>query len=111
LYRIQLKKRQAKILSSLLLLLTFVVGQVIIFAHTHKFDHQTAKHYAAQKDKSKVSEDNCPICVQHGNVQLLLQQHQFSFWSLSSSYTPVAFSAIYQSIELLLSGNRGPPAL
>jgi hypothetical protein len=110
LFKIDLNKRAAKI-SSLLLLLTFIVGQVIIFAHTHSFDRQTVKHYAAQKDKSKVSEDNCPICVQHGNVQLLLQQQLFNFWALSSSYTPVAFTAIYQSIQLLLSGNRGPPAL
>lgn len=106
-----LKKRQAKILSSFLLLLIFITGQVIVFAHTHRFDHQAEKHYASKKDTSKVSEDNCPICVQHGNIQLLLQQHQFNFWSLSSSYTPVAFSTIYQSIELLLSGNRGPPVL
>jgi len=103
------KKRSVNILSSLLLLLTFITGQVIIIAHTHKSDRQAAKHYASQKDKYKVSEDNCPICVQHGNAQMLLQQHQFNFWSLSSSYTQVAFSAIYQSIELLLSGNRGPP--
>jgi hypothetical protein len=107
---IALKNRTAKILTSLLLLLTFVTGQLIVFAHTHKTDTQHAKHYA-QKDKSKISEDNCPICTQHGHIQLFLQHCQFHFWSVSSSYTPVAFTAIYQSIKLLLSGNRGPPAL
>ncbi|WP_311953119.1 hypothetical protein [Mucilaginibacter terrae] len=103
-------KRTAKILTSFLLLLTFVTGQVILFAHTHKTETQSVKHYA-QKDKSKIADDNCPICVQHGNVQLFLQHHHFHFFALSSSYEPVAFATIYQSIELLLSGNRGPPAV
>jgi hypothetical protein len=107
---IALKNCSAKILTSLLFLLTFVTGQVIVFAHTHRIGSEHSKHYA-QKDKSKVSEESCPICVQHGHVQLFLQQSQFHFWSVSSSYTPVAYVAAYQTVKLLLSGNRGPPAL
>ncbi|WP_342647614.1 hypothetical protein [Mucilaginibacter sp. CSA2-8R] len=104
-----MNKRIAKILTSLLLLLTFVAGQVIVFAHTHQTDAQSAKHYS-QKHPSKTTEDKCPICVQHGHVQLFLQQHHFYFWSVSSSYAPMACAVIYQSIKVLLAGNRGPPA-
>jgi hypothetical protein len=107
---IALKNCTAKILTSLLLLLTFVTGQLIVFAHSHNADILHAKHYA-QKSRSNVADDKCPICTQHGNVQLFLQHGQFQFWSISSSYTSVAFTAIYQSVQLLLSGNKGPPAL
>ncbi|WP_345955383.1 hypothetical protein [Mucilaginibacter sp. PAMB04168] len=105
-----MKNRSAKILTSLLFLLTFVIGQVIVFAHTHKADTQHTKHYSSQQ-KSKIVEDNCPICVQHGHLQLFLQQYDFHFWSFSSAYKPVTHAVIYQSIKLLLSGNRGPPAV
>jgi hypothetical protein len=94
-----------------MLLITFVSGQLILFAHTHKFDAPAAKHYS-QKDKSKLSDENCPVCAQHGNAQLLLPQNNaFHFWSLTSSYRPIAPAVLYQSIELLLSGNRGPPTV
>jgi hypothetical protein len=104
-----LKTPAAKILVSLMLLFTFLTGQVIVFAHTHKADTHNARHYTAI-DKSKNVED-CPICVQYGNVHLLPEQSTFFFWAFSSLFTPVAYTAIYQSIPLLLSGNRGPPAL
>jgi hypothetical protein len=99
-----LKTPAAKILVSMILLFTFLTGQVIVFAHTHKAGHYTTK------DKSKNVED-CPICVHHGNVHILPEQSTFNFWALSNLFTPVAYTAIYQSIPLILSGNRGPPAL
>jgi hypothetical protein len=104
-----LKTPVAKILVSLILLFTFLTGQVIVFAHTHKADTHKARHYTT-KDKSKNVED-CPICVHHGNVHILPEQSTFNFWALSNLFTPVAYTAIYQSIQLLISGNRGPPAL
>jgi hypothetical protein len=104
-----LNKRTAKILTSILLLLTFVAGQVMVFAHTHQTDTQSGKHYS-NKHKSTTAEDKCPICVQHGHVQLFLQHYDFHFWSISSWYAPMACAVIYQSIKVLLAGNRGPPA-
>ncbi|UEG52325.1 hypothetical protein LLH06_15310 [Mucilaginibacter daejeonensis] len=106
-----MNKKSAKLWVSMMLLFTFVAGQLILFAHTHKFDTRTAKHFA-QKDRSRLSDDDCPVCAQHGNFQLLLPQNDvFQFWTLTSSYRPVAHAVQYQSIQLLLSGNRGPPTV
>ncbi|WP_295773189.1 hypothetical protein [uncultured Mucilaginibacter sp.] len=103
-------KRAAKISTSILLLFFFITGQVIVFAHTHKVTPQLHKHYA-QKDKSKISEDSCPICVQHGNLQLFLQHHQFYFFALTSFCETGEYVPVYNSIEILLAGNRGPPVV
>jgi hypothetical protein len=107
---IALKNRAAKILSSLLLLLTFVAGQVIVIVHTHKRTNEHTRNFT-EKNKSGVTEDNCPVCIQHGHIQLFLYQSNFQFWSAESSYTPAFYKAIHHSIKLLLSSNRGPPAL
>jgi hypothetical protein len=101
------KKRSAKILASLMLLMTFVIGQVIVYGHNHKAE-QSISGYA--KKGSKTTENKCPVCVQHGHVQLFLQTHHFFFFKEAGSYHEVTYVATYQSIKLLLSGNRGPPA-
>jgi len=108
---IALRNQAAKILASMMLLLTFIIGQVIVFEHSHNAYHHSAKHFSSQTNKSTITEVNCPICAQHGKVQLILQQVSFHFWAVINPYTPIAYTVIYQSIKLLLSGNRGPPAL
>jgi hypothetical protein len=106
-----LKNSSAKILASLMMLLTFVIGQVIVFAHSHQNNAPHTKHYA-QNAKAKTVDDNCLICAQHGQAQLFWQQpQQIFFWSVSTFYEYVNPAAIYHSVKLLLSGNRGPPAL
>jgi hypothetical protein len=105
-----LKKRINKILASFILLLTFVIGQVIVFAHNHNAEAASI-NYAVKKHKASAIDAKCQICSQSGHVQLLLQTHQLFFYTTSQSHQFVVYTAVYQSIKLLLSGNRGPPAI
>ncbi|MBS7565261.1 hypothetical protein KHS38_12680 [Mucilaginibacter sp. Bleaf8] len=104
-----MKKRSKNILSSIWLLLIFVTGQVIVFAHNHQSETSYI-HYTINKHKSNAVDTKCQICAQSSHVQMMLQTQQLFFFTASITHQYVTYTEIYQSIELLLSGNRGPPA-
>jgi hypothetical protein len=105
------KKRSAPILASLMLLFTFVIGQVIVFAHSHRGDASHTQQYA-QNAKDKTVDDNCLICAQHGNATLFWQQpQQIFFWAVTSTHEHAGLAVTYRSVQLLLAANRGPPVL
>lgn len=104
------KRRYTKIWTSIWLLLVFITGQVIVFAHNHQAELPSS-HYSVNKHKASTVDNKCQICLQSSNVQMLLQTQQLFFFTNSITHQYVSFTAIYQSIELLLSGNRGPPVL
>ncbi|QJD94833.1 hypothetical protein HH214_02535 [Mucilaginibacter robiniae] len=104
-----MKKRTAKIAASWMLLLTFLVGQAIVFGHTHvlkKADYTTS----TKKNRAgATTDDQCQICHQSSHAPLFLQTFHFHFWTISSSYAYLTYTPVYEGVKLLLSGNRGPP--
>jgi len=94
-------------LAALTLLMTFLIGQFIVYTHSHEspvlsiVDCSPKKHHA---DHPK-----CSICDQSSHPQLLFR---FSQSEISLPEREIAFGFFVpsdQMISALLSGNRGPP--
>lgn len=103
----KLKRKTYRVLASLLLLLVFVTGQAIVYGHTH---HINADHMHLSGKKVN-TDSRCQICDQNAHVHLYLDLPPEFFFQLSYTNTTFFFVAAYQSIKLLLSGNRGPPVV
>jgi len=94
-------------LAALTLLMTFLIGQFIVYTHSHEsaalsiVDCSPKKHHA---DHPK-----CSICDQNSHPQLLFH---FSQSEILLPEQEIAFGFVVpsdQMISALLSGNRGPP--
>jgi hypothetical protein len=94
-------------LAAFTLLMAFLIGQFIVYTHSHEpialstVDCSAKKHHA---DHPK-----CSICDQNAHPQLLFQ---FSQNEILLPELEIAFGFFVpndQMINALLSGNRGPP--
>lgn len=89
-----------------MLLMTFVLGQLIVIAHSHK---QNFTSHQSQSKKGD-TDDKCKTCAQNSQAQLFYQQQQDLF-----TLTVVVVKCYqspqnnYNSIKLQRSCNKGPP--
>ncbi|WP_312188868.1 hypothetical protein [Sphingobacterium sp.] len=95
-------------LAALTLLMTFLIGQFIVYTHAHPtsvihvVDSSTKKHHA---DHPK-----CSICDQSTHPQMLFHFKQSAFILPEIQIEFGLFVPGDQMVRSLLSGNRGPPA-
>ncbi|QQL49205.1 hypothetical protein [Mucilaginibacter ginkgonis] len=102
------KKQFAKILTAVLLLMTFATGQLIVISHTHTKADYTNNH----QTKKDNTDDKCRICDHNSHVQLFLQQHRTLFTvalTRENSYREYTYAC--HSVQINHSCNRGPPAI
>jgi hypothetical protein len=101
-----IKKQLAKILVASMLLMTFILGQLIVIAHSHK---QTYASHQSQSKKSDTDE-KCKTCAQNSHAQLFYQQQQDLFTlavvNVKCYQSP---QNKYHSIKLHRCCNKGPP--
>ena len=101
-----IKQQSAKILVASVLLMTFILGQLIVIAHSHK---QTYASHQSQSKKGD-TDDKCKTCAQNSHAQLFYQQQQDLFTlavvNVKSYQSP---QDIYQNITRQQFGNKGPP--
>jgi hypothetical protein len=94
-------------LAAFTLLMTFLIGQFIVYTHSHKpaalsiVDCSPKKHHA---DHPK-----CSICDQNSHPQLLFHFSQSEFSLPEREIEFGLFVPGDQMVRALLSGNRGPP--
>ncbi|NCD70810.1 hypothetical protein [Mucilaginibacter agri] len=103
-----IKQRATKTLVASMLLMTFLLGQLIVIAHSHKQGYDT---HQGQTKKDNTDE-KCKTCAQNNHAQLFYQQQQDLFYV---AVTPIKSYLYYQdsyySVKLLQSCNRGPPVI
>ncbi|WP_158655823.1 hypothetical protein [Sphingobacterium sp. HMA12] len=94
-------------LAAFTLLMTFLIGQFIVYTHPHKpaalsiVDCNSKKHHA---DHPK-----CSICDQNSHPQILFSFNQSEFLLPEREIVFGLFVPGDQMVRALLSGNRGPP--
>ncbi|OKS84877.1 hypothetical protein [Mucilaginibacter polytrichastri] len=101
-----IKQRSAKILAASLLLMTFLLGQLIVIAHSHK------QAYASHQNQSKKdnSDDKCKTCAQNSHAQLFFQQQQDLFSLAVTNVNCYQYlQDSYYGVNTHQSCNRGPP--
>ncbi|WDF56424.1 hypothetical protein [Mucilaginibacter sp. KACC 22063] len=101
-----IQKQSARILSALLLLLTFATGQLIVIAHNHP------KETYSNHQNKKVNDEQCKICAQNGHLQLFFHQQNTLFTlAVTAINCYFEYRQSYNGIETQHASNRGPPVV
>jgi len=105
-----LKRRKYHIIFSRILLICFVAGQYMVYAHQHNIVKNTVKSSCFPKNipQQTVSE-KCYLCdVMHHNAMVTNTQVYLNPVAVAGHvFKNVAYS--FTSIQLILSGGRAPP--
>jgi len=94
-------------LAAFTLLLTFLIGQFIVYTHSHEHAHLSVVDTCTKKQHA--DHPKCSICDQNAHTQLLFHFDQTEFLLPERTLTFGLFLIVDQKAEVLLSGNRGPP--
>lgn len=108
-----MKKSTYHIICAWALLLCFITGQYMVYAHQHfinKGTYSATKRAVKNSSRTTVSE-KCPICdsMHHVNMELTKQACFDTF--TGTIFTFKTFQYDFTSIALILSSGRGPPVV
>jgi hypothetical protein len=103
-----LKKNRSHILGALLLLVFFVGGQVILFAHQHKLNKfEFGRH--SHPFQHTVTE-KCSLCdAMHFNTMVANEHTAVTHLLVATHYDYKAVTRTFISFSLILSTGRAPP--
>lgn len=105
-----MKNRIYHILFSRILLICFIAGQVMVYAHQHNTAIGIVKTFGIAKDQQGPSfKEKCALCdvMHHHNMLTTLQVYFNPISTGKHVYQSVQYS--FTSIGLILSGGRAPP--
>jgi hypothetical protein len=106
-----LKKSKYHILFSWILLVCFVAGQCMVYAHQHPFTGSAKKTANISRSAPRqVVKEKCYLCdVMHHNTMLASYQVYLNPVAVAGhAYKSVEYH--FASIRLILSGDRAPPS-
>jgi hypothetical protein len=106
-----LKSYKFHIICSRILLFCFVAGQVMLYAHQHSIDRVSAAPHSISKSvPQQTVQEKCSLCdVMHHNAMVAADSVYFNpVKVISHVFEQVRYS--FESIQLILSGGRAPPA-
>jgi hypothetical protein len=106
-----LKNNKYHIISSWILLICFVAGQYMIYAHQHNVSKSTVKICNIPKNLTQQTvKEKCGLCdVMHHNSMVITNQVYLNPVTIAVHvFTQVQYS--FTSISLILSGGRAPPS-
>lgn len=108
-----LNKRKAHILLSRLLLLFFVAGQIVVYAHQHHAKYNTIIVDAYGKTDQHASfQEKCNVCDQMHNAPLsLVQTPLYRIVLISVVYLYYSPQHHYQANALVHADGLSPPDL
>nr|MCS3814122.1 hypothetical protein [Mucilaginibacter sp. X4EP1] len=106
-----MKTAKYHIIYSKILLICFIAGQYMVFAHQHNINNIHPKTYSYTKGLSQTTvSDKCYLCdVMHHNTMVINSNTYFSSVAVSLHvFKNTGYS--FKSIQLILSGGRAPPS-
>jgi hypothetical protein len=106
-----LKTNKYHIIFSKILLICFIAGQYMVFAHQHNIVNIPAKNYSYSKSiPQQTVTDKCSLCdVMHHNAMVINSQVYFNPVAVSFHvFKNVEYG--FTSIQLILSSGRAPPS-
>jgi PP-loop superfamily ATP-utilizing enzyme len=108
--KVGLKTSKYHIICSRILLICFIAGQYMVFAHQHNISQGITKVYGISKNiQQQTVKEKCYLCdVMHHNSMVTASNVYFNAVTVAGH---VFKSAEYgfTSIQLILSGGRAPP--
>jgi hypothetical protein len=105
-----LKKSKYHITRSWILLVCFVAGQYMVYAHQHNISKSAAISHNRSKDMSRQTVmEKCQLCdVMHHNAMVATTPVYFNPVVVAGHFFKV-YNYTFTSIQLILSGGRAPP--
>jgi hypothetical protein len=105
-----LKTGKYHIIYSWILLICFVAGQYMVYAHQHNITKGIVKiHIVAKNVPQQTVTEKCGLCdVMHHNAMVKAGQVYFNP-ATAANHSFKSFEYNFTSIQLILSGGRGPP--
>lgn len=105
-----MKVNKYHIIRSWVLLICFITGQYMVYAHQHKLIQGAKQTYTVNKQQPKQTlTEKCQLCdAMHHNSMVINNQANFTPVAVASY---VYKSPVYNftSLALILSGGRAPP--
>jgi hypothetical protein len=107
-----LKNRKFHIICARILLICFIAGQYMVYAHQHLVYKESYKSYGSSKQQPRETvTEKCSICdAMHNNSMV---SNTYVYFSVLTSVGQIykSFDYDFKSISLILSGGRAPPCL
>jgi hypothetical protein len=105
-----LKTSKYHIIHSWILLICFVAGQYMVYAHQHNLTIGASKTYSISKNLSQQTvKEKCYLCdAMHHNFMVMAAHIYFNPVTIAGHvFKSVPYS--FKSIQLILSSGRAPP--
>lgn len=105
-----MKRRKYHIILSRILLICFIAGQYMVYAHQHNTAGSSGKICVATKNQTQQTlTEKCRLCdVMHHNVMVMGGQTYFAPVAvIGHVYKSCDYN--FTSLQLILSGGRAPP--
>jgi hypothetical protein len=105
-----LKVNKYHIIRSWILLICFITGQYMVYAHQHKLIRGVKQTYSANKQQPKqILTEKCRLCdAMHHNSMVIAGQANFIPFAVAN-YVYQSSEYNFTSLSLILSGGRAPP--
>jgi hypothetical protein len=105
-----LKRSKYHIINSWILLICFVAGQYMVYAHQHKLIQRVKQTYSANKQLPKQTiTEKCRLCdAMHHNSMVIAGEANF-IPVVVADYVYQSSEYNFTSLALILSGGRAPP--
>jgi hypothetical protein len=106
-----LKKHKYHIICAWVLLLCFVAGQYMVYAHQHNSIKGAAQtNHTAQNSSLQTLKEKCAMCdVMHHNA-MVINTHMYFSTAVVTGHVFKCFDYNFTSIQLILAGGRAPPS-
>ena len=106
-----MKKNKYHIIYTWMLLLCFIAGQYMVYAHTHIVSTGTEKvvHQNPKTQPKQIITENCQLCDAMHHNPVVINSAVYFAPVIVNSYTYKAVEYNFVSISLILSAGRSPP--
>ncbi|TSD64943.1 hypothetical protein FFF34_013675 [Inquilinus sp. KBS0705] len=108
-----MKRSTYHIIYSWALLVCFVTGQYMVYAHQHNIVKK-AHFHALQNDNNsskQVLTEKCPLCDSMHHTHMELTHNNTYYTSNSINHTYITVTYDFKSIALILASGRAPPVI
>jgi len=104
-----LKTGKYHIFSAWILLVCFIAGQYMVYAHQHYLNKPGTVYHITSKDVKETVKEKCSFCdAMHCNAMVKANGIFFNP-DFVSTYTFKPFKYSFKSLSLILSCGRAPP--
>jgi hypothetical protein len=108
-----LKVSKANIFYSWLILVCFIAGQFVVYAHQHKITagNGTKSYHVAHAPSGTIIQEKCALCDAMHHTNAIINTYTYTSLNIVTKHFYKVYNYDFISIALVLSAGRAPPVL